>query len=441
MWGNDDAVTHGGRDSAMRLFGTVRWAVVGLLFLGGMINYLDRAALSVAAPFLTKELSLSPSELGLVFSVFFFGYAAFCFVGGYFSDRIGAKNVFSIASVVWSVFCGLTAAVFSFLSLLIVRVIFGMGEGPYASAANKLVSNWFPRRQQATAVGWANAGTPLGGALAGPIVGFIALSYGWRLSLVIIAVIGLCWSAVWMLTVTERPEQSPRVSAEERAEIAADQEAPRTGPPMPLRALLARPAVLATAFAFFGYAYILYFFLSWFPSYLTNARHLSLQSMSFVSTIPWLLGFIGLAAGGSVSDGIFRLTGNAVLARKLVLVIALLIAAICVALAGQVASVEAAVTLMAVSVFFMYLTGNTYWAIILDTVEKDRVGGVGGFVHLIANLAGIVAPSVTGFMIQATGGSYAGAFVLAGGIAVLGALSVAVFVRAPAKDAPGLARA
>ena len=94
---------------------------------------------------------------------------------------------------------------------------------------------------------------------------------------------------------------------------------------------------------------------------------------------------------------------------------------------------------MAVSVFFMYLTGNTYWAIILDTVEKSRVGGVGGFVHLIANTAGIVAPSVTGFMVQATGGSYTGAFGLAGGIAVLGALSVAVFVRAPAAGGAPLA--
>jgi len=416
----------------MKLFGTVRWAVVGLLFLGGMINYLDRAALSVAAPFLTKELSLSPSQLGLVFSVFFFGYAAFCFIGGYFSDRLGARNVFGVASIVWSVFCGLTALVFSFTSLLVVRLIFGMGEGPYGSAANKLVSNWFPRRQQATAVGWANAGTPLGGALAGPVVGIIALTWGWRVSFVIIAAVGLCWTVVWLLAVTEHPEQNKHVSALERAEIAADQEAPRSGPPVPLGALLARPAVLATAFAFFGYAYILYFFLSWFPTYLTNARHLSLQSMSFVSTIPWLLGFVGLAAGGSVSDAIFRLTGNAVLARKLVLVCALLVAAGCVALAGSVDSVQAAVTLMAVSVFFMYLTGNTYWAIILDTVEKDRVGGVGGFVHLIANTAGIVAPSVTGFMVQATGGSYAGAFGLAGAIAVLGALSVAVFVRAPA---------
>jgi MFS transporter, ACS family, hexuronate transporter len=255
-----------------------------------------------------------------------------------------------------------------------------MGEGPYRSATNKLISNWFPRRQQASAVGWANAGTPLGGAIAGPIVGFIALAYGWRVSFVVIAFIGLCWAIAWMLLVTDRPEQNLRVSAAERTEIAADPEVPTAGPRVNLGRLLIRPGVLATAFAFFGYAYILYFFLSWFPSYLTMQQHLSIKSMSFVGAIPWLLGFINLAGGGMVSDVIYRFTGNAVLARKLVLVGGLLTAAVCVALAGQVTGVLAAVTLMTVSVFFMYLTGHTYFALILDTIEKNRVGGVSGFV-------------------------------------------------------------
>jgi MFS family permease len=412
---------------------TARWTVLALLFLGGMINYLDRSAMGVAAPFLSKQLSLTPSELGWVFSVFFFGYAAFCFVGGYAADRIGARNVFAIAAVVWSVFCGLTAFVFSYASLLIVRLIFGAGEGPYGSATNKMISNWFPRRQQGSAVGWANAGTPLGGAIAGPIVGFIALAYGWRVSFVVIALIGLGWAIVWMLFVTERPERGADVSAAERAATEAEPVVLSAGPRARLGRLLIRPGVLATAFAFFGYAYILYFFLSWFPSYLTMQQHLSISSMSFVGAIPWLLGFIGLAGGGVVSDAIFRFTGNAVLARKLVLVGGLLIAATCVALAGEVTGLLAAVTLMAVSVFFMYLTGHTYFTLILDTVEQDRVGGVSGFVHLIANLAGIVAPAVTGYMVEASG-SFAGAFVLAGAIAVLGALSVVVFVRAPTKS-------
>lgn len=413
----------------------IRWLVVWLLFAGGLISYLDRAALSVAAPFLTKDLGLDPAQLGIVFSSFFFGYAVFCFVGGWCADRFGPKRVFIVAMVVWSLFCGLTATATTIGALLVVRVVFGMGEGPFSTAANKMVGNWFPHARQATAVGLANAGTPLGGALAGPVVGYVAVSYGWRTSFVLISALGFVWVLVWALTVTDTPATHPRASPGERALVQAGRpRSARSSEAVPLGAILVRPAILATAFAFFGYAYILYFFLSWFPTYLTSERGLSVKSMSLVTTIPWLLGFVGLAAGGFVTDRLYRMTGNAVLSRKLLLVVSLLAAAVCVALAGTVSTVEAAVTLMAVSVFFMYLTGNTYWAIILDTVPQARVGGVGGFVHLIANLAGIVAPSITGFMVQTTG-TFSGAFLLAGMFAVVGAVAVAVLVRTPATTA------
>jgi MFS family permease len=108
---------------------------------------------------------------------------------------------------IWSVFCGLTAAATGMASLLVIRVIFGAGEGPFSSTANKLVSNWFPRREQASAVGMANAGQPLGAALAGPAVGLVAISAGWRLSFVLIASIGFVWVLFWRVIATDRPEQ------------------------------------------------------------------------------------------------------------------------------------------------------------------------------------------------------------------------------------------
>ncbi|WP_343717398.1 MFS transporter [Inquilinus sp.] len=413
----------------------LRWFIVFLLFLGGGISYLDRAALSIAAPLIADDLGLDPARLGIVFSSFFFGYALFCFVGGWASDRFGPKNVFTLAMTVWSVFCGLTAAATSLAFLLVVRVVFGMGEGPFSATANKVVSNWFPRREQATAVGLANAGQPIGAALAGPVVGSIAMLAGWRISFIVIAGIGLAWVVAWALLATDRPEQHRWLGNVERKELQEE----RAKPPavtarLPLSAYLRRPAILATAFAFFGYAYILYFFLSWFPTYLVRAQGLSIGTMGVVNAIPWVVGCLGMVLGGMVCDRLYQRTGNAVFARKLILVGSLAIAAICVALAGVVTGVYGVVALMAVSVFFMYLTANTYWAIILDTVEEGRVGSVGGFVHLIANLAGIVAPSVTGFMVEWSG-SFAGAFVLTGAIAIVGALSVAVFVRSPASGA------
>lgn len=416
------------------MFARLRWFIVFLLFLGGGISYLDRAALSIAAPLIAQDLDLDPARLGIVFSSFFFGYALFCFVGGWASDRIGPKNVFTLSMSVWSVFCGLTAAATSIGALLVVRVIFGMGEGPFSATANKVVSNWFPRREQASAVGLANAGQPIGAALAGPVVGTIAVTAGWRISFIVIAVIGLAWVVCWALFATDRPDQHKWLKASERDAVEQAKADTPVLPRLPLTAYLRRPAILATAFAFafFGYAYILYFFLSWFPSYLTSAQHLSIQKMGVVNAIPWLVGCVGMVLGGFVCDHIYKRTGNPLFARKLILAGSLAIAALCVALAGVVTGIAAVVALMAVSVFFMYLTANTYWAIILDTVEPRRVGSVGGFVHLIANLAGIVAPAVTGYIIEWTG-SYAGAFVLTGAIAILGALSVAVFVRSPAR--------
>jgi len=415
------------------MFARLRWFIIALLFIGGAISYLDRAALSIAAPMIAEDLQLDPGRLGIVFSSFFVGYALFCFVGGFAADRIGPKNVFTLAMTVWSVFCGLTAAATGLVSLLVVRVIFGMGEGPFGSAANKLVSNWFPRHEQASAVGMANAGQPLGAALAGPIVGMLAVSLGWRTSFVVIAAIGLIWTLGWVLLATDRAEQHRWLDEAARSKLARAKANKSMEAALPLSTYLRRPAILATAFAFFGYAYILYFFLSWFPSYLTMAHHLSIQKMGVVNAIPWLVGFIGLASGGFVCDAIFRFTGNALFARKLVLVGSLIIAACCVALAGIVTGVVAVVALMAITVFFMYLTASSYWAIILDTVEEGRVGGVSGFVHLIANLAGIVAPAVTGYLVEWTG-SFTSAFALTGGIAVVGALAVAVLVREPRRE-------
>ena len=166
------------------MFKKLRWLLIGLLFIGGGISYLDRAALSIAAPLLSRDLNLEPGQLGLVFSIFFFGYAAFCFVGGWASDRIGPKNVFTLAMTVWSVFCGLTAAVVGLWYLLFVRIVFGMGEGPFSATANKFVSNWFPPRR-ASQRGWngqcrAAFGRCVGWAAGGLHRGRIQLAGGFR---------------------------------------------------------------------------------------------------------------------------------------------------------------------------------------------------------------------------------------------------------------------
>ncbi|MCE5041684.1 MFS transporter [Mammaliicoccus sciuri] len=397
------------------------------LFLAGVINYLDRSALSVAAPFIQEDLKLTPGQMGIIFSSFSIGYAIFNFVGGVASDKFGAKITLFVAMIVWSLFSGAIVLVVGFVSLFIVRILFGMGEGPLSATINKMVNNWYPPSKRATAVGLANSGTPLGGAISGPIVGYIALHLGWRVSFIAIMVIGIIWAISWWFFAKEKPDYIEETKIDEKADIA-----PVTT--FKLGYYLKNPTVLFTAFAFFAYNYILFFFLTWFPSYLVDARNLSIENMSLITVIPWVLGFLGLAMSGIVSDFVYKHTvqKGVLFSRKVVLVICLFLSAVCIGISGIVTTTAGAVTLVALSVLFLYLTGAIYWAIVQDVVDSNNVGSVGGFMHLLANTAGIVGPTITGYIIQTTG-TYTAAFLLAGGLAVIASIAVIFFVKPIAK--------
>ncbi|WP_411814997.1 MFS transporter [Mammaliicoccus sciuri] len=407
----------------MGKIGTNGKIILIFLFLAGVINYLDRSALSVAAPFIQEDLKLTPGQMGIIFSSFSIGYAIFNFVGGVASDKFGAKITLFVAMIVWSLFSGAIVLVVGFVSLFIVRILFGMGEGPLSATINKMVNNWYPPSKRATAVGLANSGTPLGGAISGPIVGYIALHLGWRVSFVAIMVIGLIWAISWWFFAKEKPDYIEETKIDEKADIA-----PVTT--FKLGYYLKNPTVLFTAFAFFAYNYILFFFLTWFPSYLVDARNLSIENMSLITVIPWVLGFLGLAMSGIVSDFVYKHTvqKGVLFSRKVVLVVCLFLSAVCIGISGIVTTTAGAVTLVALSVLFLYLTGAIYWAIVQDVVDSNNVGSVGGFMHLLANTAGIVGPTITGYIIQTTG-TYTAAFLLAGGLAVIASIAVIFFVK------------
>ncbi|EIC83323.1 MFS transporter [Serratia sp. M24T3] len=422
------------------MFKNLRWIIVLLLCLVYMINYLDRVALSITVPMIEKELTINPEQFGMIFGSFFFGYAIFNFIGGLAVDKFGPTLVMGLAVALWSIFCGMTAIATGFYSMLILRVLFGMAEGPICASANKMINGWFPKKQAATAMGLLSAGSPLGGAVAGPIVGYLAISLGWRPAFMIIAAIGIVWMVLWFFTAADNPETSKRVTESERQRVnqlkteKINEEEDLTQSAHKLGYYLRQPIILVTAFAFFCYNYILFFFLSWFPAYLVQAHGLNIKEMSLTTVIPWIVGFFGLALGGIISDKIFNITGRLLLSRKIVLVVSLLAAAVCVALAGVVTSVVPAVLLMSISIFFLYTTGAIYWAIIQDVVHKSKVGSASGFIHLVGSISGIIGPIATGFIVQNTG-HFDSAFILAGGVAAVGAVLV-FFVIKPPKHQP-----
>jgi MFS transporter, ACS family, hexuronate transporter len=422
---------------------TMGWMTVFLLFLVYGINYLDRVALSLTAPLIQKDLGIDAAQMGVVFSSFFVGYALFNFVGGLASDRLGPKIVYVLAVGLWSIFCGLTAVAVGFASLLVLRVLFGMAEGPLCAGANKMVNNWMPHDIAATSMGLLSAGSPLGGAIAGPVIGLLAISFGWRPAFWIICAIGLVWCVAWMVFTADRPSQSRFVTTldeatPERRQHGAAQGAHgfhESAASAPLSSWLRQPLVIAAAVAFFAYNYVLFFFLSWFPSYLVQAHHLNIREMSLATVVPWLVGTVGLAAGGAISDAIFRWTGKLMLSRKIVLATCLAATGICVAIAGSVHTAVAAIALMSVALFLLYVTGALYWAIVQDVVHPAKVGSVSGCMHCVGSLSGVIGPAVTGLLVERSG-SFATAFVLAGVVALTGAALSAIFIRDARMSAP-----
>lgn len=407
-----------------------RWVILCLLFSATFVNYIDRASLSIAAPYIMKDFDLTPASLGVLFSAFSMTYAVFCFVGGYLGDVLGPKKTIAISMAVWSVFAGAPAIAWGFAALIVFRLCFGAAEGPISSVSNKMVNNWFPITERAKAKGITDAGMSAGAAVASPIVGLVAVAWGWRVSFALLTVIGIIWVLFWCLLTTDSPKNHPRVSPEELAEINRGKVAPTAAEASrSLGYYMKQPVIITTMLAFFACNYATYFFLSWFPSYLVMARHLSIANMSIVGIIPWLGGAAGYAGGGYLSDYLVERIGDQIKARKIVISVFLTLAAASIALCGLATSAATAVTLMSFGIFFAYLTIPSYWAIIQDSVESGSVGRVGGCVHFLSNIAGIVAPSLTGFILQQTG-LFTSAFLLTGGLAVVGAVLIALFAKA-----------
>ncbi|MCJ2089680.1 MFS transporter [Methylobacterium sp. E-005] len=410
-----------------------RFLIAFLLFIAGIINYMDRAALGVAAPFVKQDLNLSPSELGVIFSTFFFGYALFAFVGGQLADRYGPRSVYSWAAACWSILCMLTGAVFGFAQMFVVRSLFGFAEGPMNSTTNRTLTTWFPREETARTIGFTFSGQTVGSAIAAPVVGLLAIQYGWRVAFVAIGAVGLLWVVAWRLLMTDRPQDNPRVSPEEIALIERSRAVTHLAPSDHARSLkeyLFLPSTLSLGLGMFAVNYTVYIFLSWLPSYLTDALHMPVKEMALVASIPWACGFVGYVGGGIVADHLYKRMGDKLAARKLTTIVPLAIAGVALIAVNAASNATVAVALIALSVLMLTSSVQSCWATIHELVPEARVGGVSGFIHLLSNISGIIGPTATGFAVQYLGG-YASAFVIAALIAAAGVVAMTIFVRRP----------
>jgi MFS transporter, ACS family, hexuronate transporter len=411
-----------------------RWAVLGAVFCAQGLNTVDRTAIALAAPMIIAEFRFSPGTLGWILSSFYMGYTPFLFVGGWAADRFGPRRVLSLAVVVWSTFTAMTAFGFNFLSFAVIRVLFGIGQGPLPPVTAKAMNAWFPQRTLTTAIGAATSASPLGGAIGTPIViGLIVAFDSWRAPFIALGVVGVLFAIGCWVTVRDHPSQHPWSSQAEieemleedhviAARIEYDGGAVQANG---VREHLFRPIVLICAVSLFGCVWLLYTFLNWFPLYLTQVHGVDLKSLAVTNSVPWIAGTLGLFLSGVLVDALARRFGATPFTpRKWTIVICLLLAGVLMPLVGLATSATGAMLLMALVLFLSYAPTGLFQSMVASFVPKSAFAGVLGFVMFIANTAGIISPVVVGYLLETPVG-WTGVFVLAAAMAILPTLALA----------------
>src|SRR3954462_1826969 len=321
----------------------VRWLMAVMAFLATTINYVDRANLGGAAPFIQRELHLSGTQTGWILGAFFWTSAAFQLPSGWVVDRLGVRLVYAVAVIWWSLFTGATAVARGFTSLLGFRLLLGAGEAPAYPCNAKVVADWFPRQERAFATSIFDSGARVGTALSLPLVTAIIGALGWRASFVLTGLLGFAWAVVW-LKVYRVPRQHPWASPDEVAYIEAGQTTTVLAVPLPWRHLFRYRAVWGMMLGFFCLNFVVYFFITWFPTYLVRARGFTLLKLGFYGMIPALAAVLGGYLGGLVSDRLTRGGMSLTWARKLPIVGGMLLSS-CVGLAVVVPSAAWAMAL------------------------------------------------------------------------------------------------
>ncbi len=418
--------------SAARQRSHFRWTIVTFSALGLTIAYLDRSALSVALPFITREFEISPAVQGVVLSSFFWSYAVFQVPSGWLLDRFGPRVIYPVAVGWWSIWTALTAFASGVASLIVFRIGLGIGEAPVQPANIKVVSKWFPRSERAFASSLFDMGQQIGVALSVPVVTVLAVTVGWRAVFIVIGAVGLLWILGW-LRVYRAPEDHPRVSAVELAHIRSDQ-AEMIGDETSREArswlpLLRNGQVWALMSGYVFRSLAGAFFLTWYPSYLLDERGFSEADFGMVGAIPAVIGIGSTVLGGIVSDRMLASGISTNVARKVPIITGLGISA-CIAFTPFVESNLVVMILLTVSSAAHSFAGAAILSLPAEVAPSpDVVGSIAGFQNFGSQLGNIVSPIAIGLFLTVSGGSYLGPLVFAGASCIISALIYGLCVR------------
>ncbi|KVO57227.1 MFS transporter [Burkholderia stagnalis] len=401
----------------------IRWAMIFMCFLANVINFIDRANLAIAAPSIRAELGLDAVGMGLVLSAFFWTYAFLQLPAGWFIDKVGVRVSLALAVGWWSAFTVATGAARGLAQLVGVRLMLGVGEAAAIPSFAKVAFNWFPRSERGLASSIFDSGSRVGSALSLPLVAWLISLVGWRGSFVITGGIGIVWALAWWFIYRD-PERYRAIAPDAVDALLAQRGAPAAdGAKVSWLDLFRYRTIWGMMIGLFCLNFAIYFFITWFPSYLLQSRGFSLASLGTWGMLPALLAIPGGWLGGYVSDSLFRRGWSATAARKTCLVFGMLLSS-SIALSAFVENVWACLALFALAYASLSFAGANVWTLVGEVAPTPaHVASIGGIQNFAGNLAGIFITTFTGVMLSITKGSFAVPLAVAGALCIVGALS------------------
>ncbi|HEX3627694.1 MAG TPA: MFS transporter [Verrucomicrobiae bacterium] len=412
----------------------VRYRVLAMLFVMVVINYLDRSNLSVAATSLDNDLKLDSFHTGLLLSAFGWAYAAWQIPGGWLVDRVQPRVLYALICGLWSVATLLQGFVGTFIFLFSLRILVGTFEAPAYPLLNRLVTIWFPANERAGAIGCYTSGQYVGLAFLTPVLLLAQKCLGWQSVFIFTGVAGLIWAGIWYW-LYRRPAESPAINPAEMQFIQAGgglgdssanpvSSAPEKIQWADLGLVLSRRKLWGIYIGQFAVNATLWFFLTWFPTYLIKYRHIDFIRVGYYASLPFFAAFCGVIASGLLSDFLLRRGWSVTTARKVPVISGLLL---CTSIVGAnyVSHPVFIILFLAIAGF-----GNGFssiaWVFVAELAPKQLIGLTGGMFNFFGNCAAIVVPLVIGLLVREN--NFAPGMVFVAVLALIGALSYVFMV-------------
>lgn len=408
-----------------------RWVVVVFAFLGIIITYLDRTALSYAITPLKENFHLTNADFGLVAAAFGFGYLFMTVGGGILVDRYGSRKIWSIFAVFWSLSCAFIGLASGFAWLVVFRFLLGFTEGPSFPSFNRVCADWLPVSERGRALAFGLAAVPFSSVIGAPLLSSMVSTVGWRLMFVILGALGIFWAMLWWTIFRDKPEACRAVSKNElnhiKEELATEKIVAHTSVEHKTtwRFMLCNRAFLANNYAFFTFGYLLFFAVTWLPGYLEQTYSINVKAVGWFLVLPWLLATILLIAGGWLSDYLWHKTQRIRIARSHMIWICQIASALCFIPVILTHSLTVAIVGISLGVGIGLMPNAAFYALNAD-LARDRAATSLGLMNFSFALSGILAPLITGWLSDMTG-NFAGAISLLVVLTLTSALGIILF--------------